>query len=173
MLQMKTYILVVIAPLIVPALISCSSHDSPAARSAAAPVAAAAAASPASLVGKTLVLDHSGATDLLNEGAGVWKPNPNKSATEMLKLTAVRVTPAMELGQRSYVLVSGQGSDVYKASYDYIKTGAATARLSLGGYEDGTDYQLNFVTENTGTATYTGGGEGMEWKGSGLKFIIK
>ncbi len=36
-----------------------------------------------------------------------------------------------------------------------------------------TTYSLLFESATTGTATYRGEGEGLNWKGSGIRFTIK
>lgn len=153
-------------------LSACSSATNTAA--APAPVAAPAAASPSSVVGKTIIFDSTSATYMISEDESeVWKNSTDNLKQWSMKLTSTRVTPNMELGMGTYVLICENGRERWDSTYDYRKTGATTAQLEDQGYEEVTTYKLNFTTPNSGTATSYGYTHDLQWKHAGLKFILK
>lgn len=153
---------------------ACSSHKSV---PAGQPAINQNSGAPAALMGKTIVWDYTHAA--LYEGED-GEPlslvhRDNNIVTEAF--TSIHNTGIDSEGNRS---THGVRSGTYLvksnnkySGYDYMKTGHNSGTLTIYGWEDMTTYSLHFDSADTGTATYSGEGEGANWKGSGIRFAIK
>lgn len=160
---------------------ACSSHKSTPAHQ---PAINQNREAPATLMGKTVVWDHSHAKCYECEYGGQWsvirtdnsiESTDNSIETEVF--TSLRNTGIDSEGNLSRhgvkngtYLVKNHGK---YSGYDYKQTGRNTGTLTIYGWEDMMTYSLLFDTATTGTATYQGEGEGTYWKGSGVRFSIK
>lgn len=150
---------------------ACSSRK--AAPVAQQPIANQNGEAPATIKGKTFVWDYTQARCYTDYGNGKWEPVREKNNIIIDSFTSMRNTGVdpngCDTGSGPYLSKRG---DQYFA-YDYKKTGNNKGLLTTGGYEDSTTYSLHFDSATTGTASYKGDGEGMAWKGSGLRFAVK
>ena len=129
--------------------------------------------SPASLAGKTLVLDFNPAS-----GGDTQIFDWRAYAPHVIRLTGTVVTDSLrrtqEMGRGRYIVHITQGNGEHiTTTYNYTKTGVKTAKIEEFGYENGTEYILNFETETSGTLSYDGGGECEAWNARNVKFTIK
>ena len=135
-----------------------------------------AAQSPASIAGKTIVFDYSNADSYERDFDSSWKRTQASHGIEITTYVSTRNTrrgQGYDVGDGHYLAYKTADNQTSATSYDYKKTGIATAEIVEPGYEWETTYTLTFDSATTGTVTTSGGGEGMEWKASGIRFTIK
>lgn len=127
---------------------------------------------PTTLIGKTVVWDYTHAKCYYCSD-GHWRLESRDNNIETEYYTAIRntgVSPeGADIAGGRFLVKKGYGH----TGYDYSKIGRTTGRVVTYASESDTIMILHFDTPTTGTATYTGSGEGDTWKGSGIRFIIK